>query len=206
MMLQIILWGQRYKTNKFATKVYRESEEVFYTQINGQLIQYKVICEESELKQVSLQKGSDILYTTYHIEHYQKLIKLLRNDKKCTLLFIPNIKNIEEVLMLIGKLAIKEPEDETENEFCVALGGKGKTIGEVIMEILKCFYIFRQIDSYELLLKIPSSKMIVGLAEIEDVLKEYMDEQSKLILTPWETEREKTNKIFYLLKGKIKRG
>lgn len=199
-MTPIIIWGKGYETKEKVIRVYEGKNEIYYTHIENELVHYHIIKEQSELEKISIH-AETLIVCTNHLERYNELIDLLAGKKRGGLLFIPHIKDVEEALFLAYKIATDQIEEGI-GRFCIALGGKGRTTGEVSMEILKHLYLFKQITSYELLLKVPSSRMMVSLAEIEDVLSEYVDEQSELLLTPWEREREADQEVFYLLRGK----
>lgn len=194
MLLQVIIWGDYVRNGKNRISIYKGNKEVFYEQIRGELVHYKELKELGEVQE-AMTGQRPVVICTNHIQSYGDLRQSAERNESY-LLFIPQMQdlNIETILSLAVQAASEKAS--------VSLGGKGKTVGEMIMEMLKNFHLFHEMDSYELVLKVKESMMINSLAEMEDVLREYVPDKGELLLTPWDEEKQPKEEMFYLLKGK----
>lgn len=202
MRTKLIIWGKCKEELSTGLITYSKGIERGYQFIGGQLLGYSQIQEYAELEAMIREKESPILCTD-QFKDYTYLKELLKEKTSYTLIFIPHLEHMEIKKLCQQFVFVEEQtsrKDASKKQLTI-LWGKGQNEGEMILDILKHFHLIQQGKRYYFLCYLPDGINEIGLAEMEDVLREYINEESSIYLTALKQNglMEQEEPSFYLL-------
>lgn len=184
MKTQLIIWGKCKEELSTSWMAYSQGIKIGYQLIEGQLLGYRQIQECTELEEMIRKKEFPILCTD-QLKDYIYLQELLKEKTSYTLIFIPHLQQIEikslcQQFIWMQKQMIRKISCEKQ---LTILWGKGENEGEMILNFLEHFHLIQQRLKYHFLCYLVGGINEIGLAQIEDVLREYISEKSSVHLT-----------------------
>lgn len=202
MLTRLIIWGKYKEELSTGLTTYSKGIKRSYQFIEGQLLAYSQVQERTDLESMLQKRESPVLCTS-QIKDYTYLKEILKGKVSYTLIFIPHldqmgIKQLCQQFIVVEEQMSKE--DCSKKQLTV-LWGKGHNEGEMLLDLLKHFHLIQQGSKYYFLCYMPDSISEAGLARIEDVLREYINEGSSidLIVLKEAQHAVQEESFFYLL-------
>lgn len=203
MLPKMIIWGECQQEKKTMT-AYKGQEKRYYEQVDGRLVQYVKRSSQKELME-ELKSSNQVIVCTNYIEETGLIMQLIE-QKKHILLVMPQMKKMTVSEILKVSLVISDVPPykyQKMKQEVIALWGESQIMGDLLMELLRHLHLFQQMKRYVFYLKGEKVHILENLAEVEDLLREYIDVKGTLTVQEWE-EKDKfiTNRKYcYLLKA-----
>ena len=202
MRTKLIIWGKCKEELSTGLNTYSKGIKRDYQFIEGQLLSYSQVQDYTELEAMLKERESPILCTD-QLKEYTYLKELLRGKMSYTLIFIPHLEQIG-IKKLCQQFVFTEGQtqrtDSSKRQLTI-LWGKGQNEGEMLLDMLKHFHLMQQGSRYYFLCYLTDGINETGLAQVEDVLREYINEGSSIYLTALKQNgfMEQEEPSFYLL-------
>lgn len=206
MRTKLIIWGKCKEELSTGLITYSKGIKRDYRFIEGQLLSYSQVQDYTELEAILKERESPILCTD-QLKEYTYLKELLRGKTSYTLIFIPHLEQIG-IKKLCQQFVFAEgqtPRTDSSKKQLTILWGKGQNEGAMVLDILKHFHLIQQGRRYYFLCYLSGGINETGLAEVEDVLREYISEESSIYLAALKQTvlMEQEEPSFYLLCSEI---
>lgn len=185
MKMRIILWGNIKVSDGY--QFVGDETHAFYQKIEGAFV--KVYCVQSEAEiQLLLQgeRGRD--YQWILCGQDQQKLKSLSQTIPFKVLqsiyYVPYMMQVkgESLLRHIVHMQQVGALDRRVEKISILLLGKGKDLGQILVELLKQLHFVQQGKYFRLYLDLPVPISLQEVSEVEDVLREYLSMKSKLII------------------------
>lgn len=202
MLTKLIIWGKCKEELSTGPTTYNKGIKRSYQLIQGQLLAYSQIQERAELEVMLQEKESPILCTD-QLKEYTYLKNLLKEKASYTLIFIPCLQQlgIQKLCQQFLCVARQTSRKDSVKKHLTILWGKGQNQGEMLLDILNHFHLIQQGRKYYFLCYMRDDINETGLAEVEDVIREYINEESSIYLTALNQDKfmQQDDPFFYLL-------
>lgn len=202
MLTKLIIWGNCKEELSTGPTTYSKGIKRSYQFIEGQLLAYSQVQERIELEAMLKERESPILCTS-QIKDYIYLKEILKGKTSYILIFIPHLEQlgIKKLCQQFVFVERQTSRKDFSKKHLTMLWGKGQNEGEMLLDILKHFHLIQQGRRYYFLCYMPYGIDETGLAEVEDVLREYSNEGSSIYLTALKQVEfmEQEEPFFYLL-------
>lgn len=201
MRTKLIIWGKCKEELSTGLIAYSKCIKRGYQFIEGQLLAYSQVQGYAELEAMLSKEESPVLCTD-QLKDYAYLKELLKEKTSYSLIFIPHLEHIEIKKLCKQFVFVEEQilrKDSSKKQLTI-LWGKGQNEGEILLDILKHFYLIQYGRRYYFLCYLPDGINETGLAEMEDVLREYINEGGSIYLTALkQTEFMEQEEAFFCL-------
>ena len=202
MLTKLIIWGKCQEELSTDLTSYSKGIKRSYQLVHGQLLTYCKVQDRMELENI-LQKRESPILCTDQLKEYTYLKELLKGKRSYTLIFIPHLKElgIKKLCQQFIFVARQTSRKDFSRKDLIILWGKGQNEGEMLLDILKHFHLMDKASRYHFLCYMPGYINDIGLVEVEDVLREYINEESSICLTALEQTEfmGQEEAFFYLL-------
>ena len=185
MKTTVVCMGKIIQSNRIQIVNQESTYKPTYQKIKGELIEYYQIESPVQLKDLLRKKRLVAQRWIVCIEEYAAIEQMKQEAYKMNeikLFYIPYMAQVKMETLVENILYI---EDEIEQYNCVEnltriLIGSGKTIGEILMQLLPQLGAVQYQKTLKLYLDLPRAVGLEEISQVEDVLKEYIDIDCKL--------------------------
>ena len=185
MKCRVILWGHTKKGAANSLMAMSAGLHTSYKKVCGETVEYAIVNNEQEIDAFLTTRKQVILCIEQNRQlplHIENILK--RN--RWNVLYIPEMQTLQtEQILEIALLSATYPGDTLMTK---GLGGfkhgleEGTAFGAMLMDILSHFKPLSKANIYRLLLGVPREQTLDGLCLVEDALKEYTKEESRLYI------------------------
>lgn len=146
-----------------------------YHKVKGQIVEYENIHRYEEIAEREEELQSALLC----MDGLEEVEQEVEKESGRAIIYIPELKEWDLDTLL---LLVQRAKDTMMQTPCVGIAGKGDSLGRMMMDMLRKFKIMQNMSGYHLLLGLPEEAGMEELANIEDILKEYIIEGSSLYI------------------------
>lgn len=200
MHTQLIIWGKEKLVTEFSIST--KGIQTDYQFVGKQIFAYSQLQTNTELEEM-IERTTSPIVCTDQLNDFIFLKNILRKKINYTLILIPHLKEIGIKKLCEQFIAVSEQiKDEiVPNRHQTILWGKGDNGGEMLIEALKHFHLFQRGIKYRFRCYLPDGIREIELADMEDVLREYISEGSFIDLAALKTMDlvHQEDAFFYLL-------
>lgn len=202
MNTQLMIWGNKKEklVAEFSTST--KGRQIDYQFIEKKIFTYSQLQTNAELEDMVKRTNSPILCTD-QLKDYILLKNILSKKISYTLILIPHLREMGvEKLCKQFLVASEQVKDRIFlNKQQTILWGKGNNGGEMLLETLKHFHLFQKGIKYQFRCYLPDGIREIELADMEDVLREYISEGSFIDLAALKSvdSIQQEDPFFYLL-------